>query len=484
MSEQLAKSFECSLNSAVGGADYFDQRDLVVTVRNGSPLGRCVAALPATLDRSHNAKVSAEAFVNFLAVNATTSSEATGFSEFNARIIETADAAAKAVTTEMFQARTVVKPIIEELTKRMCEQSEMIGKNPITSFEIVRRSIPAPLKHPSLIASIKRAEDVVTSTSRPNLRLPAMTDQEILPLMRTGAADLDKAVQEFFLSKPEGWLETTWKNIYTEKSATGNDLQGVMFGRNNLDTALFVFLTARRLWDNPLDGANMSASSYSESLQMMRNQAAKILLSELIVLADEEKGGVLVFAVRGDVIEVWEDAYRDWLANGGKNEVLLGMVMTGNLKYTVSQINANAQEYANVWSRHEATNNAAFMNTRLLRMRDAFRLEMQHITTNSSQDEFPIAQRKSAMLCFNRMVNEITYSDLENMAMTCMRLVCRSRFPTYNFEAILESLQRQMDQNPELTIKEAVDIVTKEHIARWLASQMVMVAPGAVVDQF
>lgn len=482
--EQLNNSFQCALNSAVQGADYFDQRDMVVTVRNGSPLARAISALPSTLDRNQSAKISAEAFVNFLGANALAPNEGTGFSEFGARIIETAEAAAKAVTTELFQARTVVKPIIEELTKRMCEQAEMIGKNPITEFEIVRRSIPAPLKNASLIASIKRAEDVVTSTSRPNLRLPELSAQEILPLLRTGAGDLDKQVEELFASKPEGWLETTWKNIYTEKSAVGNDLQAVMFGRNNLHTALFVFLTARRLWDNPIENTNMSSNGYGDAMQAMRNQAAKILLSELLVLAEEEKNGVLVYSIRGNTIEVWEDAYRQWLSTGGKNEVLLGMAMTGNVKYTIAQINDAAAEFAGVWSRHEAINNASFMNTRLLRMRDALRLEMQHITTNSSEDEFPIAQRPSAMQCFNRMVNEVSYDDLKNLPMTCMRLVCRSRYPTYNFEAILESLQRQMDENPELTIKEAVDIVTKEHIARWLASQMVVVAPGAVQDQF
>lgn len=480
----MEKSFESALNSAVPSADYFDQRDLVVTAGGNSVLGRCVAALPATFQRDHHSKVCPETFVNFLAANAMAPNEGTGFSEFQARITESAEVAARAVTTELFQARTIVKPIVEELTSRMCEQMEMIGKNPITDVEIVRRRIPAPLKHPSLIASIKRASDIVTSTKRPNLRLPSLSASEILPLMRTGAGELDKAIEEHFASKPEGWLETAWTNIYTERSASGMDLQAVMFGRNNIDIALFVFLTARRMWDNPLPETNMAAGSYSEAMVFLRDQAAKILLAEVSTLANEEKAGILIYSVTGTRVEVWEDTYRDWLASGGKNEVLLGMLISGENKSTIADINSNAQEYINAWTRHEGINSAAFANNRLLRVRDALRLEMQHITMNSSEEEFPTATRAAAMATFNRMANEINYSDLECMPMTCMRLVCRSRFPGRNFEAILESLQRQIDENDELSIQEAVEVVTQEHVARWVATQMTLVAPGSVVDHF
>lgn len=481
---QMQKSLESALNSAVASADYFDQRALVVSAGGNSVLGRCIAALPATFQRDHHSKVCPETFVNFLAANALQPNEGTGFSEFQARIVESAEAAARAVTTEMFQARTLVKPIVEELTNRMVEQIEMIGSNPITQIEIVRRGIAAPLKHPSLLASIKRAEDVATSTRRPNMRLPALQDSEILPLMRTGAAELDKAIESYFASKPEGWLSTAWTNIYTERSGAGMDLQATMFGRNNIDVALFVFLTARRLWDNPLQETNMASSEYQDGMQFLRNQAAKILLSEVHILAEEEKNGVLIYSITGTRIEVWEDAYRDWLASGGRNEVLLGMALGSEHKVTIREINNNAQEYANAWSRHESINNAAFMNTRLLRMRDALRLEMQHITNNSSEEEFPTISRSAAMNTFNRMVNEVSYTDLENLPMLCMRLVCRSRFPTRNFEAILESLQRQMDENSDLSIKEAVNIVMHEHVARWLAAQMNLVAPGEVMDHF
>ena len=481
---QIEKSLDSALQSGGQAADVYDQRDLVVTVRGGSPLGRLVAALPTTLDRNPGAKISTDAFISFLNATALQPNSATGFSEFNARVVETAEAAARAVTTEITQARTVVKPIIEELTARVADQCEMIGKNPITDYEIVRRCVPAPLKHPSLIASVKRSEEVEINSVRPNIRLPELDGAAILPLMRTGSAELDKTVSEYFAAKPEGWLETCWKNLYTEKSAFGMELREVMYGRNNLDVALFAFLTSRRLWDNPIEGANMTAATYSETLQHIRNQAAKVIMSEMNLLLDEEQKGTLLFGVRGKVIEVWEDAYKEWVIAGGRNEVLLGMVMSGQTHYTVSKINENAQEFVNVWKRHETMNNLAFANTRLSRMRDAFRLEMQHITTNSSEEQFPQAQRVAALQVFNRLVTELSFDDLKNLPMTCMRLVCRSRFPSYNFEAILESLQHQMDENPELEIREAVRIVTDEHIARWVSTMMVLVAPGEVRDQF
>ena len=38
--------------------------------------------------------------------------------------------------------------------------------------------------------------------------------------------------------------------------------------------------------------------------------------------------------------------------------------------------------------------------------------------------------------------------------------------------------------DPFQDIREAVRIVTDEHIARWVATQMTLVAPGVVRDEF
>lgn len=478
--KHIENSFASAMTSAAPLANKFDQKDLVVAAAAGSLLGRCTDALTHSVERSPSGTVNADAYAAFVVAASTEPNEVTGYSEFSARVTETSQKVADAVTRELFFARNTVKPLVDELTARMSERCDTLDSDSMSGIEIVRRSTPAILVHPSLMASFSRAKDSTLDISVRNFRLPVYEDIEVLPMLRTGSKDLDEAIVEHFTKLGEGWLSTMWKNVFTafgEPSREG--LRSLLFGRGNVDVALFVFLIARQLWQNPIKDIDMSAESYEESMVHYRDQAAIALCNEIDILAGEEREGVLIFSSNKGRLEVWDKPYRDFISKGGSNETLLGFSISGDDFISVDQMLEKQEMYQAAWARHESLNKATFENRRFNAMKEGLLIEYQYMTQTSTEEEFPLGLRDSATKVFREEVQKLRQDDFKCLAMTCMRLITRSRFPTTNAEDILEGIQIQMDNNKGIDVREAVAIVTIELCARFYAQFMRKIDPAA-----
>lgn len=478
--KHIENSFGSAMNSAAPLADKYDQKDIVVVAAGGSILDRCTLGLVHSVERSPEGTVNAEAYSSFVVAASTEPNPVTGYSEFAARITETAQKAAAAVSSELFHARNTVKPLVDELTARMSERCSVLDSNPLTGIEIVRRSTPAVLLHPSLMASFGRARESAVDITPRNFRLPVYEDNEVAPMLRTGAKDLDEAIAEHFAKKGEGWLSTMWKNVFTAMGEPSRDgLRTVVYGRGNVDVALFVFLIARQLWQNPIQEIDMSADVFEESMVHYRDQAAIALCNEIETLASEEKMGTLIYSNTKGRLEVWDKPYREFIIKGGSNEALLGFAISGDDFLSSDQLMEKKDLYSAAWARHETLNKATFENRRFNAMKEGLMIEYQYMTQTSSEEQFPLALREPAMNIFREEVQGLRPDSFKNLAMTCMRLICRSRFPNMNSEDILEGIQTQMDNNPGIDVREAVSIVTIELIARFYAQFMRKIDPAA-----
>lgn len=360
----------------------------------------------------------------------------------------------------------------------MCERLEAADKDPMAGIEIVRRSTPAVLANPSLMQAFSRSSEMAVDLTGRNLRLPTYTDNEIIALMKTGVSELDDAVAEHFLKLGDCWLSTAWKNIYTTNSElNSNSLDGLITGRNGVDIALFIFLTARQLWQNPLKDVDMSGSSFEEAMVHYRDQAALALCAECRAIAEDERAGRLIYDNRQGRLEVLEKPYRDFIAKGGDNETLLGFSISGDDYISIDQILSNQEVYKNSWKRHEAFNKVAFENRRFNAMRDGLVVEFDYMTSTATEETFPTITRAEARRLFISEVEKIRTADFDDLPILCMRLICRSRFPAGNAEDILEGMHRACENNPDIGPREAVGIVTIELIARFYAQFLGLTSP-------
>ncbi len=478
--KHIENSFGSAMNTAAPLADRYDQKDIIIAAAAGSILGRCTDALIHSVERSPEGTVNAEAYSAFVVAASTEPNAVSGYSEFAARATETAQKAAAAVSRELFHARNVAKPLVDELTARMSERCSVLDNNPMSGIEIVRRSTPAALLHPSLMASFSRARESVLDITTRNFKLPVYEDNEVIPMLRTGAKDLDEALVEHFSKKGDGWLSTVWKNVFTAFGEPSRDgLRTLIYGRGNVDIALFVFLVARQLWQNPIKDIDMSAEKFEEGMVHYRDQAAIALCNEVETLAREEEMGTLVYSNIKGRLEVWDKPYRDFIIKGGSNEALLGFSISNDDFVSCDQLMEKKELYESAWARHETLNKATFENRRFNAMKEGLMIEHQYMTQISSEEQFPLALREPALAIYREEVQSLRPDSFKNLAMTCMRLICRSRFPNLNTEDILEGIQTQMDNNPGIDVREAVAIVTIELIARFYAQFMSKIDPSS-----
>lgn len=477
--KHIEKSFGNAMASAAPLVGAYDEKNIVVAASAGSILGRCTEALIHSVERAPAGTVNADAYAAFVVAASTEPDAVKGYSEFAARITESAGKIAEAVSRELFHARNVVKPAVDELTARMSERCGVLDADPMSGIEIVRRTTPAALLHPSLMASFGRAQESVVDIATRNFHLPVYEDNQILPLLRTGATDLDEAVMDFFAKKGDGWMSTVWKNVFTQYGEASRDgLRSLLYGRGNVDIALFVFLAARNLWQNPVKDVDMTASDYEEAMVHYRDQSAIALCNEVDTLRSEEKEGTLIYAnVRGR-LEVWEKPYRDFITKGGSNEVLLGFSISNDDFVSLDQIMEKKELYTAAWARHENINKATYDNRRYNSMKAGLVVEFQYMMQTATEEQFPLSLRQPALAIFEAEVDKLRMDDFSKLAMTCMRLVCRSRFPASNAEDILEGLQLQIDNNPGIAIQEAGGIVTIELISRFVAQFMRRISPA------
>ena len=477
--KHIENSFGSAMASAAPLTAKYDEQNVIVAAAGGSILGRCTEALIHSVERAPEGTVNADAYAAFVVAASTEPNEVTGYSEFAARVTESATKIAEAVQRELFHARNVVKPVVDELTARMSERCSLLDSDPMSGIEIVRRSIPSVLLHPSLMASFGRAQESVVDITPRNFRLPIYEDNQILPLLRTGAKDLDEGIMDFFSKKGDGWMSTIWKNVFTKFGEASRDgLRSLLYGRGNVDIALFVFLAARNLWQNPVKDVDMTASDYEEAMVHYRDQAAIALCNEVDTLSSEEKNGTLIFSNTRGRLEVWEGPYRDFIAKGGNNEVLLGFSISADDFVSTEQILEKKELYAAAWARHESLNRATYENRRYNAMKSGLVVEFQYMLQTATEEQFPLSLRQPAMAIFEEEVKKLRMDDFSKLALTCMRLICRSRFPATSSEDILEGIQLQIDNNPGISVQEAASIVTIELISRFVAQFMRRISPA------
>lgn len=407
-------------------------------------------------------------------------STVTGYSEHTARMEETAEFIAQKLQKHIFRARTVVAPFVDAYAKRLAGAMELVSSNPDNGVEVVVVTQPGPLAEPSLIKSIMMNKDVVFSRENLVEGMPELDDNQIRSLMQTGAASVDAAIIDFFAKKEEGWLAARWKSIFcnTPFSPVPSDgLDAFIGGRQNVDTALMVFLVTRRIWNAPLEGTNIAAAQYENTMTAYREQSGLRLCHELDRLDRDSQAGILITSterVVGGSMKVYVNAavYRTFLEQGGSNEVLLGNLLQAQKEVRLDMLMQKKDLLEATWARHYAQNKALFDQKCLLQMRDSLVREWDCLTSDYSAEDFPIHERASSRAMIERASYALLPQDFDNLSALSLKLCCMARFYKTDAFEILSGMKRAQETNPGLDSAEAANIAVTELTARWVARAM------------
>ncbi|BAW19013.1 hypothetical protein [Ralstonia phage RP12] len=464
-----------------------DEKNIALVAKPGSLLATLVAATYINFDP---AQQGGEYHHDLGAMCALTdqASNATGYSEHTARMEETSDFLAEKLQKHLFYARTVVAPFVDAYAGRLTQAMELIGGNPDNGVEVVMHTQPGPLSEPSLISSIQLNRDAVFTREELLSGMPELDDNQIRTFMMTGAASVDAAIAEHFAKKEEGWLAARWKEIFCRRftdPVPSSGLDAFISGRENVDTALMVFLVTRRIWNAPLDGANMSSAAYEDAMVRYRTQSGLRLCHELERLDRDSQSGILVIGTEtspGGAVKLIVNAavYRDFLTQGGTNEVLLGNLLQPQKEVRLDRLLANKDLLESTWSRHYAYNRAFYDQKRLLKMREALVCEWEYLARDYTPEDFPVQKRASSRAMILKLSHALQPKDFDDLSSLALRLACEARFYETDAYEILSGMQRARENNPGLNATEAANISVTEYVCRWIGKAMDPVAANQV----
>ena len=382
-----------------------------------------------------------------------------------------------AVRNHLKFARTVVAPDVVSFVEAIEPMIQELSRNPLHEVEVVVSDAYPFLDEPALIDSIERSKDIPVANVPMNFRHDTRTDEEVLELMKTGSASLDQAVATFVARLEPGALKHIWDTMFTAlPTEDGDDHMSFLELINQTDKgvtrSLVVFLIARKLWNNPTEDSNMTVKQYENLMVDYRDQAALSLLRARYRQQLAIDSGLLVESISPNKVIVNSAVYKDWIKNGGVNEVLLGLTLSNNPAMRVSTINENAQEYVSAWERHCLLSQSTIRNRRFDRIKNLIEIEFDHYLANLSEEEVGLQDRPLISSRFDEALDQTRMDETEDIYGLVLRLLCAARYQQTDAEFILKTIDRIKRQNPSIDVREAATVATIEYTARWVGSQL------------
>lgn len=474
-------------DSAYPTVKNLDERGIALVAKPHSLLGSLVAA---TYINFNPAQQNGEFLTDTTAMCALTdqATTVTGYSEHTARMEETADFLAQKLEKHLFIARTVVAPFVDAYANKLQQSLELISSNPDNGVEVVLHSQPGPLSEPALVKSIEQNKGAIFSREPLCSGMPSFDDNQIRAMMSTGAASVDAAIAEYFAKKPEGWLAARWNSIFCvnfHEPTPSDGLDAYITGRNNVDSALMVFLVTRRIWNAPPEGVNMSEKAYEDVMINYRTQSGLRLCHELERLEKDSQAGILITEVEkiiGGLMRVTVNAsvYKTFLSQGGSNEVLMGNMLQQFQDVRLDVLLEKKDLLESMWARHYSANKALYDQKRFYQMREALPREWVALMQEYSAEDFPMHERASSLAMIKQLTHKTTAGDFDQLYSLALKLACQARFYKTDAYEILAGMQRARENNPGIIATEAACISVTEYVCRWIGKSMEPVSANQV----
>lgn len=388
-----------------------------------------------------------------------------------------------AVAAHLSYARNVVKPtivdMVEQVHKYMQEAPE-VG----SEFKIEIHDIPVAMQVSSFESSIRKFEGGVFVVPDSAVILKEKAPQEILELLHTGSAAYDEKVDEWFAKMGDVWFVSAFNNLFTDIRQTKPSVvftfeQALLRDTEYDDYALFVYLIASKIYEDVQEGTGLSLSRYKEVVSQYKTAAGVRLLNCYKKYESDAKLNMMVVSYSQDrkTMTVNGHVYRPWIAAGGDNEVLMGLLTTTNNVYNAKAIDEKANEYKRIWAEYLNLQATVNRNRNFVRFQEVLTIAFEQSLRQPFEAEKDFIKQNNAYLqnvakYFQEQLSCVSSTDMKDVYGVCTRLVCRARFYYTDAEKILCSINAAMQENPSMDVREAALISTIEYVCDYIADQL------------
>lgn len=478
-----------ALESARPLAERFDQKRFIVTPRQDTPLELLVVhsragddAMNGTSDTAADG-VRVEIDSQQMALSAAAKDPIFETSAHDEVLDQVAGVCIPAVQGHIKFAKEVVAPAIDELVTCTTEAMASMTPSKLLGMEVEVQELPAPLTNSSFDTMVRKFEETPLNSPALTFNLPDQTGAELLEIMKTGSGSLDSDIEQFAATLGDGCLIAIWRDVFQIQQLPLEETRPKRFvdflhdPECGLDNSLVIFLLARKLVENPLDGITMGLQAYETLMADYRDQAGAHLCRELNAFEEAEHNGAMVISYTTNRIVVNASIYRKWVESGGDNDVLFGNLLQATPYVMVADIDENAPQLSRAWQNHAALVATVECNKRFARTKEVL-CSVFHKQMAEAAEEEQASGTSTEVICnkFDALLDDACEDDFECLYTLCLKLVCRSRFAKTEAERILGGIDRIKRKNPTLDIREAACISVLEYIAWWVANQMQVTA--------
>lgn len=386
--------------------------------------------------------------------------------------------------------RNRIAPSIGELVELVTMRMNATPVSTLANIKITANEGAGALFSPALARLIEKFALTPPMEPSMNLALPRLSAAEIVPLLETGISSFDSEAHDWIASLPPSTLETIWEVFFsTETAREGTGGDATIARRqdpfNSLvdgwDCArLAVFLISRNLLENDvvLDGTEMNLGTYRGTLQTYMQQSGRLLNRQVEKLTSSVQNGVLVNSINYNEIVVNTPVYNTWLENGGDNEVLFGMAMSGSPTFLIGTLTERADEFRALWKRQVQLLTAADSNTRFNYLREQLVLCYESMLSKEDHDgvQYTPHEVQVIMKEFKKQLDGLSIEETQDVYRLCLKLICRTRYVKLPAERFLLKMDEVAKADPTLSPRETATIATIEYICDWVADQFVVVA--------
>lgn len=380
--------------------------------------------------------------------------------------------------------KNVVIAAIESTSKRVMAALGATELSPVAEFCIVEKSLPAPLAIVAFRDTL--AEHTTSSNLEPEKQIKTSNKKaaELLDMLKTGSGVFDEHVQQWWNQKGEDFFVEVWENIFVSASqVTPNRIYTLpeIFHDpdHGIDAAIAVFLFASKLHKEPPAVSNMDATELQRIVAQHLQYAAKRISLTINDIQTAAQNGQVILNLNTlkKTITVYSPTYRAWLKDGGKPEILFGVLIDNAGDITVADLNKNRERHLHVWENFKTITLTKFKNQQYDRfikeLRTCFYQDLATaVELERSYEEEDAQHQKKITENLEKELLAVTLSDQQDLIRCVARIVSKARYYHTDAYKVIVSIDEATKLNPSLSVEDAVLMASYEYIADYVAAQM------------
>jgi ribosome biogenesis protein Nip4 len=397
------------------------------------------------------------------------------------RLDELVSFMARAVNKQIYFARSVVQPAVDEYIA-LIEKYYRPTLDASDAFNIVGKSMPTILRKEDFIKSLSYYKDRKFVTPSKLLAFSeSKTSEELMALFVSGASENDELFSDFFKENSDLVC-----SVYNDVFATAQIGKLLAYVNDSVtydlydsvERLLVTYLLADKYFETVAEvSENVSLAEYKKTLADLRDYVAERLLTYTNTLVGLEAAGTMVISMKSKTLTVSNTIYRNWLSQGNSQEALFGMMVKNHLYPTTSLVDFNKPALIKAWTDYinfstntiRMANFNNFLDALKLAYRELFNCYHNDLeaTAMSVADYYTVSDGR-----FAQLLKDVRMTDLEDVRTLALRLIGQSRYYYSSAYEILSVLDNYLTKNPDLDPREAALLSTIEYVSRYMTRQM------------